>query len=163
VVAEAGVPVVLMHMQGSPETMQNAPRYADVVSEIKAFFSERLEFARQQGIAEDRVILDPGIGFGKTLEHNLEILHRLKEFKEFGRPILIGVSRKSFIGKLTAREGQEPPPENRLEGTLVAELWSAQQGAAGLRVHDVGATRNALQVWDALRKTGRRTAPRGTH
>jgi dihydropteroate synthase len=163
VVAEAGVPVVLMHMQGTLETMQVAPRYDDVISEIKSFFAERIEFARKQGIAEERIILDPGVGFGKSLEHNVEILRRIKDFKEFGRPILVGVSRKAFIAKLMTKasppaalpsgEAALPGPENRLEGTLMAQLWAVQQGAAGLRVHDVGSTKNSLQVWDALQWT----------
>lgn len=101
-VAQSGAPVVLMHMRGTPETMQKDPRYEDVVAEIAAFFDERLEAARRAGIAENRIILDPGIGFGKTVGHNLEILRRLEELKRFGRPVLIGASRKAFIGKILA-------------------------------------------------------------
>ena len=139
-------PVVLMHMQGAPATMQKEPRYADVVEEIKRFFEERLKFATRHGIREDRLILDPGIGFGKSLEHNLEILRRLSEFRPLGRPILVGVSRKSFIGKLLG----DVPPEERLEGSLAAALWAVQEGANGLRVHDVGPTRRALGLWSAI-------------
>jgi dihydropteroate synthase len=140
-------PVVLMHMQGAPATMQKEPRYADVVEEIKRFFEERLAFATRHGIREERLILDPGIGFGKSLEHNLEVLRRLSEFRPLGRPILVGLSRKSFIGKLLG----DVSPEERLEGSLAAALWAVQEGASGLRVHDVGPTRRALRLWESIR------------
>jgi len=152
VVAEAKCPVVLMHMQGSPKTMQQEPRYNNVVDEVKRFFDERLAFAATHHIAENQIILDPGIGFGKTSEHNLKLLKSLKEFQSFGRPILIGVSRKSFIGRLGSAEGMLPP-EERLEGSLAAALWAVQEGACGLRVHDVRATRRALAIWDGIRKS----------
>ena len=152
VLAEAGCPVVLMHMQGTPKTMQQRPEYADVVDAIKQFFDERLAFAAAHHLREEQVILDPGIGFGKTLEHNVAILKRLKEFLSFGRPLLIGVSRKSFIGRLSAPSPENIlPPEERLEGSLAAALWAIQQGANGVRVHDVGPTRRALRLWGALR------------
>jgi dihydropteroate synthase len=148
VAAAFDVPVVLMHMQGAPATMQKEPRYADVVQELKHFFEERLGFAVRHGVHEERLILDPGIGFGKSLEHNLEILRRLKEFLSFGRPILVGLSRKSFIGKLLG----DVPPEERLEGSIAAALWAVQEGASGVRVHDVGPTRRALRFWESMRK-----------
>ncbi len=166
VMAESGTPVVLMHMQGTPRTMQAHPSYENVMDEVKRFFEERLAFATRHSIHEDRVILDPGIGFGKTLEHNLTILKHLKEFLSLGRPLLVGVSRKSFIGKLlasprvgtgplpsgegTARLGEAFPPEDRLEGSLAAALWAVREGARGLRVHDVGPTRRALQIWEGI-------------
>jgi dihydropteroate synthase len=165
VVAEAKCPVILMHMQGTPGTMQQDPHYKDVVTEVKQFFEERIVFAAAQGIREDRIILDPGIGFGKTVEHNLTLLKRLKEFQSFGRPLLIGVSRKSFIGRLLAPSPQPSPcrervpqtgegilpPEERLEGSLAAALWAVQEGACGLRVHDVRSTRRALKLWESVR------------
>jgi len=137
-------------MQGTPATMQDQPRYADVVEDVKAFFAQRLEAARRAGIDEARVILDPGIGFGKTLEHNLALLRRLDELTTFGRPLLVGVSRKSFLGRLLG--GAAPlPAEERLEGSLTAALWAVAHGAAGVRVHDVGATQRALATWQAIR------------
>jgi dihydropteroate synthase len=151
VLAEAGCPVVLMHMRGTPKTMQQEPRYDDVVDDVKKFFDDRLAFAADHGIREGRIILDPGIGFGKTVEHNLMILRRLREFLSFGRPLLIGVSRKSFIGRLSATSSDHIlPPEERLEGSLAAALWAVQQGARGVRVHDVGPTRRALRLWNAI-------------
>jgi len=151
VLAEAGCPVVLMHMQGTPKTMQQGPRYANVVDAIKLFFEERLAFAAAHRIREEQVILDPGIGFGKTLEHNVAVLKHLKEFLSFGRPLLIGVSRKSFIGRLSVPSSENTlPPEERLEGSLAAALWAVQQGANGLRVHDVGPTCRALKLWSAI-------------
>lgn len=150
VLAGARVPVILMHMQGTPETMQQAPRYADVVSDIRSFFEERLAFAQRRGIAEARIHLDPGIGFGKTVEHNLEILRRLREFKSLGRPLWVGVSRKAFIGKILGSEREPLLPEERLEGTLAAQLWAVQHGADGLRVHDVAAAVRSLLLWERL-------------
>lgn len=150
VVGEHQCPVVLMHMQGTPKTMQREPLYADVVDDVKNFFYERLAFAAAHGIREERIILDPGIGFGKTLEHNLAILKHLKEFLSFGRPLLVGVSRKSFIGRWLGGSAPPLPPEERLEGSLAAELWAVQAGARGLRVHDVGPTRRALQQWEGI-------------
>ncbi len=141
--------VVLMHMQGYPKEMQNNPRYKDVVSDISSFFEERLRYLDHHEINRNRVILDPGIGFGKTLEHNLTILKNLNVFKNaFGLPILIGASRKSMIG--TILDGL--PPENRLEGSLAVALWCAGERVDYLRVHDVAATRRALTVWSALAK-----------
>jgi dihydropteroate synthase len=150
-VATGGGDVVLMHMQGTPETMQANPQYRDIMDELKNFFEERLTAAVRAGIAEEKVVLDPGIGFGKTLEHNLTILRQLSRLTSFGRPILVGLSRKSFVARLQAAlPGQTPPPENRLEGTLAATLWAVQQGARGVRTHDVAATRQALNMWQTL-------------
>jgi len=150
VIAEAQAPVILMHMQGQPETMQRRPRYRDVVDDIKAFFAERLRAATRQGIAERRILLDPGIGFGKTTAHNLRILHRLRDFLSFGRPLVIGVSRKSFLGKILGTEGQPLLPQDRLEGSLAASLWALKEGAAGFRAHDVQATARAIRLWRAV-------------
>jgi dihydropteroate synthase len=147
VVKQYGVPVIVMHMKGKPATMAKNARYNDVVSEINDFFSERITFARSEGIREDRLILDPGIGFGKTLAHNLEILRRLKEFKVLGLPIAVGLSRKRFIGKIT---GVTAPAE-RQSGSIAAALWAALQGAHIVRVHDVEETAQALKVLAAIR------------
>jgi dihydropteroate synthase len=140
-VAETGVDVCLMHMKGEPMTMQEDPRYDDVVSEVKAFLEERLTFATVEGIAEARIWLDPGIGFGKTLEHNLELLRRLDEIVALGRPVVVGASRKRFIGALTGR-----PELERAAGSLAAAVIAFERGAAMLRVHDVAETRDALAV-----------------
>jgi len=141
--------VVLMHMQGTPKTMQEAPAYGDVVAEVRKFFEERLAAFVQAGGDPSRVLIDPGIGFGKTLEHNLAILRGLEQFKRLGRPIVVGASRKSFIGRLLG--GENPlPPEERLEGSLAVACRAAQAGAAVLRVHDVLATRRALDVFASI-------------
>ena len=153
VIAESSAPVILMHMQGTPQTMQAHPHYDDVVMEIKRFFEERLAFAARHHIREERIIFDPGIGFGKTVEHNLALLRRLSEFSDLGRPLMVGVSRKSFIGRLMEQAsplGEALPSEERLEGSLAAELWAVHQGARGLRVHDVGATRRVLAMWEGI-------------
>ncbi|HEX8856454.1 MAG TPA: dihydropteroate synthase [Thermoleophilaceae bacterium] len=141
VVAEAGVDCCLMHMLGEPRTMQEDPRYDDVVSEVKAFLEERLAFALSQGIAEDSVWLDPGIGFGKTVDHNLELLRRLDEIAAIGRPLVIGTSRKSFLGKITGRDVGE-----RLAGTIATNVLAYEKGARIFRVHDVAPIVDALEV-----------------
>ena len=141
VTAEAGAGCVLMHMLGEPRTMQDDPRYDDVVSDVKAFLEERLAFAVAEGVAEERVWLDPGIGFGKTLDHNLALLARLGEIAAIGRPVVIGTSRKSFLGKLTGRDTGE-----RVAGTLATNVIAYEQGARVFRVHDVAATVDALKV-----------------
>ena len=141
VVAEAGVDVCLMHMQGEPRTMQDDPRYGEVVSEVRAFLEERLAWAVGEGIGEDCVWLDPGIGFGKTLEHNLELIRRLDEIVAIGRPVVFGASRKRFLGRLTGRAERE-----RVAGTVTANVLAFERGAAMFRVHDVAATRDALAV-----------------
>jgi dihydropteroate synthase len=141
VVAEAGVECCLMHMLGEPRTMQDDPRYDDVVADVKAFLEERLEFAVGVGIAEERVWLDPGIGFGKTLEHNLELLRRLDEIVALGRPVVVGTSRKSFLGKLTGK-----PEKERLPGTIATNVLAFSRGAQVFRVHDVAEVAEALAV-----------------
>lgn len=153
VLAEAQCPVVLMHMQGTPATMQAAPRYDDVVSDVKSFLEERLGFAVRQGVTEDRMILDPGIGFGKTTAHNLALLKNLSVLRALGRPLLVGVSRKAFIGRLLGGEESPAAPEERLQGSIAAGLWAVQQGANALRVHDVGATRQALRIWEGVARS----------
>jgi dihydropteroate synthase len=141
VVAENGVDCCLMHMLGSPRTMQEDPRYDDVVSEVKAFLEERLAFAVAQGIAEERIMLDPGIGFGKTRVHNLELLRRLDELAAIGRPVVVGTSRKSFLGAITGRE-----VEDRLAATIASNVLAYVRGARVFRVHDVQPVRDALLV-----------------
>ena len=145
--AAAGATCVLMHMLGEPRTMQDDPRYDDVVAEVAAFLEERLAFAVAEGVPESRVWLDPGIGFGKTSEHNLELLRRLDEIAALGRPVVIGTSRKSFLGRLTGR-GEE----GRLAGTLATNVMALERGAGVFRVHDVAEVRDALRVaWALLR------------
>jgi dihydropteroate synthase len=144
-------PVVLMHMQGEPRTMQENPRYDDVVGEVGAFLRERVAAAVEAGIAPERLILDPGIGFGKTVAHNLEILRRLDELKALGRPILIGPSRKSFIGQLSGA-----PVGERLPGTIAAVVLGIARGADIVRVHDVRAVKQAVILADAIIRGERR-------
>ena len=143
--------VILMHMLGTPKTMQEDPRYADVVEDISAFFRERIRCFASAGGDPSKVLVDPGIGFGKTLKHNLEILRRLEEFKRLGRPLVVGASRKSFIGVLMSDSDSPLPVQDRLEGSLAAACRAALAGAAVLRVHDVLATRRALRVLAAVR------------
>jgi dihydropteroate synthase len=137
--------LVLMHMQGTPRTMQENPSYDDVVDDVKAFLAERIEFATSQGVAEEQIWVDPGIGFGKTVDHNLELLRRLGELEELGRPIVVGASRKSFLGKLTGREVGE-----RLGGTVASNVLALRAGADVFRVHDVAESRQALDVAEAI-------------
>jgi dihydropteroate synthase len=141
VVAAHGVDCCLMHMLGDPRTMQEDPRYDDVVDEVKAFLEERLQFAVAQGIAEERIVLDPGIGFGKTVGHNLELLGRIDELVALGRPVLVGSSRKSFIGRLTGRGVDE-----RVAGTIATNVLAYAGGARLFRVHDVAPVHDALTV-----------------
>jgi dihydropteroate synthase len=140
-----GVYVVIMHIKGTPKDMQKDPHYDDVVSEISDFFRRQMEVARQSGIAEDRIILDPGIGFGKRVEDNLKILKLLGEFKKLGRPLLIGTSMKSFIGYVT-----DSSVEERSEGSLASTVVSVMNGADILRVHDVKKTRKAVKLVHAI-------------
>jgi dihydropteroate synthase len=140
-VAERGVACVLMHMRGEPRTMQRDPRYADVVGEVRTFLQERLEAALEAGIAEDRIWLDPGIGFGKTAEHNLALLRELPRLVELGRPIVIGTSRKSFLGTLTGRDFA-----GLAAATVATSVLAYERGARLFRVHDVAPTRDALIV-----------------
>jgi dihydropteroate synthase len=143
--AERGCEVVLMHMLGDPRTMQEDPTYDDVVDDVKAFLAERIEFALVEGVDEERIWIDPGIGFGKTVEHNLELHRRLGELAELGRPIDFGSSRKSFIGKLTGAE-----VDQRLGGTIASNVIAYANGARMLRVHDVEPMRQALTVAEAI-------------
>jgi dihydropteroate synthase len=141
-VAEREAHCCLMHMLGEPRTMQESPHYDDVVAEVKAFLDERLAFAVAEGVAEERVWLDPGIGFGKTVAHNLELLRRLDEIVALGRPVVIGTSRKSFLGKLA---GGKPEGE-RLPGTIATNVLALERGASIFRVHDVAPVLDALTV-----------------
>jgi dihydropteroate synthase len=142
VVAGAGAGCCLMHMLGDdPRTMQDEPRYDDVVSDVKAFLEERLAFAVREGVSEDLVWLDPGIGFGKTIDHNLELLRRLDEIVAIGRPVVIGTSRKSFLGRLTGRAERD-----REAGTIATNLIAFERGASVFRVHEVRGTVDALKV-----------------
>src|SRR5581483_897584 len=143
--AERDCEVVLMHMLGDPRTMQEDPTYDDVVDDVKAFLAERIEFAVSTGIEEERIWIDPGIGFGKTVEHNLELHRRLGELADLGHPIAFGSSRKSFIGKLTGAE-----VDRRLGGTIASNVIAYANGARMLRVHDVAPMRQALTVADAI-------------
>jgi len=143
--AERGSGLVLMHMLGDPRTMQVDPHYEDVVDDVKAFMAERLEAAVAAGVDEERVWLDPGIGFGKTLEHNLELLRRLGELRDLGRPLVIGTSRKSFLGKIDGS-----PVDERMGGTIASSVLAAAEGADVLRVHDVAEVRQALAVAAAV-------------
>jgi dihydropteroate synthase len=141
-VADRGAGCCLMHMLGEPRTMQEDPHYDDVVAEVKAFLEERLAFAVGEGVPEERIWLDPGIGFGKTVRHNLELLRRLDEIVSIGRPVVVGTSRKSFLGKLT---GGRPETE-RLPGTIATNVIALERGATVFRVHDVADVVDALAV-----------------
>jgi len=145
VVATTGAGVVLMHMQGSPGTMQNAPVYDDVVGEVAEFFRERVKFCVERGIGQDQIMLDPGIGFGKLLLHNLTLLGQLETFVSFGRPILVGVSMKSFIGQVVGR-----PVEERSWGTAAAVALAVSKGAGILRVHEVAAMKEVVAMAAAI-------------
>jgi len=147
---EAGVPVCLMHMQGEPRTMQAAPAYRAVVSEVRDFLRRRIEVCVKAGMAPDRIIVDPGLGFGKTLVHNLALLVGLGELCSLGSPVLVGLSRKSMIGDLTGR-----PVTERLAGSLAAAVLAVERGARLVRVHDVAATVDALRVAWAVRSFGK--------
>ena len=145
VVAEAGAGLVLMHMQGTPETMQKAPRYDDVVGEVAQFLTERARWAIAHGVARDRIVLDPGIGFGKTLQHNLDLLANLHAFVHLEFPVLVGPSRKGFIGQLT-----DQAVEARAWGTAAAVALAVEQGANILRVHDIGPMKDVVRVAVAI-------------
>ena len=139
--------VILMHMQGSPITMQNNPSYKNVIQEVKEFLEQSVKISKAAGIFSDQIAIDPGIGFGKNQKHNLEILSQLEKFIELGKPILIGVSWKSFIGNIL-----NLPPERRLEGSLAASVIGITKGASIVRTHDVKETRNAIKVAEAIIK-----------
>jgi dihydropteroate synthase len=141
-VADRGVDCCLVHLLGDPPAMRREPTYADVVGEVRAFLEERLAFAVGQGIAEERIWLDPGIGFGKTARHNLELLRRLDEIVAIGRPVVIGTSRKSFLGRLVGGK----PEDERLPGTIATNVIALERGAALFRVHDVAQVVDALTV-----------------
>jgi dihydropteroate synthase len=146
VVADAGAGYVAMHMQGTPQTMQKEPAYDDVVVEVNAFFGDRLGRLKKAGVEPDHVVLDPGLGFGKAVEHNLQLLAHLDSFRKWNRPLLLGASRKSFI----ARVAGEVDAAERLPGSLACACWGARQGVNIVRVHDVAATRQALRVSEAV-------------
>jgi dihydropteroate synthase len=150
-VADRGCDCCLMHMLGDPRTMQENPVYDDVVDDVRAFLEERARFAVAAGIREERIMVDPGIGFGKTLQHNLELLRRLDEIVAIGFPVVVGTSRKSFLGRLTGRDD----PHDRVAATLATTVLALERGASVFRVHDVAPTRDALAVATAtLRADG---------
>jgi dihydropteroate synthase len=150
-VADRGCDCCLMHMLGEPRTMQDDPRYDDVVDDVRAFLEERAEFAVGEGVREERIMVDPGIGFGKTLEHNLELLRRLDEIVALGFPVMVGTSRKSFLGRLTGRDD----PHDRIAATVATTVLALERGATVFRVHDVAPTKDALTVATAtLRADG---------
>ncbi|MDT8398860.1 MAG: dihydropteroate synthase [Pseudomonadales bacterium] len=146
--AQSGLPVCLMHMRGEPVTMQDQPVYRDVIAEVKAFLQDRIQVCNKAGIGADRIMVDPGFGFGKTLMHNVEILRRLDEFQDLALPVLIGVSRKSMLGALTGRSAKD-----RMAGGLAAAVMAVMQGARIVRTHDVQETVDALRVADAVLRT----------
>jgi dihydropteroate synthase len=163
-VADSGAECCLMHMLGDPRTMQSDPRYGDVVDEVKAFLEERLSFAVRAGVSEERIMLDPGIGFGKTLAHNLTLLRRLGELRTLGRPLVVGTSRKSFIGRIAADAAGASEPVaacGRLPGTIATNVLALERGASVFRVHDVAPVRDALAV-AAATLSGRWTPRAGT-
>jgi dihydropteroate synthase len=154
VVRDAGAGVVLMHMQGTPETMQQDPRYGDVVAEVRAFLAERVAFAVAHGVEKHQIAVDPGIGFGKTVEHNLRLLARLEELGSLGCEVMVGTSRKSFIGKVLALRGAGEMREanERLWGTAATVAWSVAHGARIVRVHDVAEMADVVRITEALQQ-----------
>ncbi|MGQ0578174.1 MAG: dihydropteroate synthase [Betaproteobacteria bacterium] len=148
-VAESQTAVCLMHMQGEPRTMQRQAHYENVVSEVTEFLAQRVAVAQQAGIARERIVIDPGFGFGKENGHNLELLRNLPRIAGLGQPVLVGLSRKSLIGRITGK-----PVADRLSASVAAALLAAERGAAVVRVHDVAATRDALAVWRAVMSNG---------
>jgi dihydropteroate synthase len=147
VVRDAGAGLVLMHMQGTPRTMQVEPRYGDVVAEVRDFLVERIAFAESRGIKKTQIAIDPGIGFGKTVEHNLALLAHLETFGGLGCPVLVGASRKSFIGNILSRE-----PQERLAGSVAVAVWAVTHGARIVRVHDVAETVDAVRMAEAIQQ-----------
>ena len=154
VVRDAGAGLVLMHMQGTPSTMQQAPHYDDVVAEVRSFLAERVAFAGSRGVKKTQIAVDPGIGFGKTVEHNLQLLARLGELGSLGCPLLVGPSRKSFIGKILAQPGtgQGREADARLWGTAATVAWAVTQDAAVVRVHDVAEMRDVVRMVEAVKQ-----------
>jgi dihydropteroate synthase len=148
-VARAPVAVCLMHMQGEPGTMQENPTYQDVVREVREYLAQRVAAVERAGIARDRIVADPGFGFGKSIEHNLALLRSLGEFRLLGVALMAGLSRKAMLGRLTGRE-----PRERVHASVAAALLAVQNGAQIVRVHDVAATRDALAVWRAVMSAG---------
>ena len=149
-VARRGAPVVLMHMQGTPQTMQDSPTYQDVMGEVVGFLRDRIAAASSAGVDAARILIDPGIGFGKTMAHNLELLRRQRELLSLGRPVVIGTSRKGFLGKIT----NEAEPARRVFGTAACVAWSVANGAAIVRVHDVGPMKQVVDTIRAIVSTG---------
>lgn len=147
IAAGSDAAVCFMHMQGTPQTMQVDPRYDDVVNEVKSFLTARVEAAQAAGIPRERIVVDPGFGFGKTKEHNLELFRKLDNFAELGVPVLVGLSRKSVLGKLTGRETAD-----RVHASIASALLAVSKGAVIVRVHDVAATRDALAVYNAVKE-----------
>jgi len=143
----AGAGVVLMHMQGTPQTMQTAPRYDDVVAEVRAFLAERIAWAESRGLKKTQIAIDPGIGFGKTVEHNVALLRHLEVLRELGCPVLVGASRKSLVGKLLGRE-----PQKRLAGSVAVAVWATTHGARIVRAHDVAETVDAVRMAEAIQQ-----------
>jgi dihydropteroate synthase len=158
VIAESGAECCLAHVRGEPRTMQQDPRYADVVDEVKAFLAERLQFAVAAGIREERVLLDPGIGFGKTIDHNLALLARLQEIVALGPPVVIGTSRKAFLGRI----GGDADAPRRLAGTIASNVLALERGASVFRVHEVAPLREALAVAAATLGARWTTSPPAT-
>jgi dihydropteroate synthase len=158
-VAPASVAVCLMHKQGDPRTMQQNPYYSDVVTEVRDYLKGRVDAALHAGIARERIVIDPGFGFGKTQQHNIALLRNLAELTALGVPVLAGLSRKAMLGRITGRE-----PQDRVQASVAAALFAADRGAGILRVHDVTETRDALAVWWALKDTigASRENPAGT-
>jgi dihydropteroate synthase len=150
VVAESGVPVVLMHTLGRPQVMQGNPVYRNLIAEIKEFLAGAIQKAERSGIRPENIIVDPGIGFGKTVEHNLEIINRLADFQDLGKPVMVGPSRKSFLGKIL-----DEPVDERLEGTLAAVAITVWNGAEIIRVHDVREARKVVRIVTAIKNVKR--------
>jgi dihydropteroate synthase len=148
-VKERDAAVVLMHMRGDPKTMQEAPRYDDVVGEVHEYLRQRIEAAELAGIDPERIAIDPGIGFGKDLEHNLELMRRVDALLDLGRPVLVGPSRKRFLGTIL-----DVPEDDRVEGTIGAVVWLVSRGAHLARVHDVKEVVRAVRVADAIARAG---------
>lgn len=147
VVAKAGAGLILMHMQGNPQTMQDAAHYTDVVAEVRQFLKARMDAAKEAGVPSDRILLDPGIGFGKNCQHNVALLNQLDTFRTLGRPLVVGVSRKAFIGKILGR-----PIDQRLMGTAGAVAVAVMKGARMVRVHDVAPIRDVVKIVEALQR-----------
>jgi dihydropteroate synthase len=148
--AKTGAAIIIMHIKGTPAGMQADPRYADLIGEVKSYLASGIDKAKAAGVHDDRILIDPGIGFGKTAEHNLELIARLKELAALGYPVVLGVSRKAFIGRLAGGA----PASDRLEGTIAASVLGIANGATIIRAHDVKAIRRAADVADAILRAG---------